>query len=127
MIDLVEYAQLSVTAGVAKRVAVKAHRNSKWLACLKRHRTLKTLLAGKFRQVLPAAEFVAALGKSEPTSHVAKQAHQLLNYDPSEFLDREYPTRESLIFAVYSAHSLERKSQHKLEALYNAVISTIKT
>jgi hypothetical protein len=122
MIDLAEYAQLSITAGVARRAATKARKTSKWVAAVKRHRTLKALLAKELRQRLSTADFAAAIGKDEPVAALAKRAHQLLNYDPSVSLVRDFPTREALIYAVYELHAGERKAAGKLEAWYKAIL-----
>lgn len=71
--------------------------------------------------MLPAEQFAAALGKREPTNIAAKRAHQLLNYDPTSFLAREFPTREALIFAVYKAHDTERHAVKTLESWYQDI------
>lgn len=125
MINFFEYAQLSISAGTAKRLAVKSHKKSKWASVLKRHQVLKTTLAKDLRPHLVANDFVAALGKNEPKTTGAKRAHQLLNYDPSTFLTREYPTREALVYAVYEAHATERQQARTLEQWYNEIVSKI--
>lgn len=124
MIDLLEYAQLSITAGIAKRVKVRVRKRSKWTAAVTRHRQLKTQLATEIRKVLSQRDFATVLlGSSQCAEPTLEVARKLLHYDPSTFLTAAFPTRESLVYAVYEAHSKERDALPKLEGWYNQILN----